>query len=151
MILLAQHPPSGAAAAAAVVVIAAALAVKQSSYRRALDRAGRGQLLRVAAVATSPAAFDPLHVPGYSDPDATITRYQPHIASAIAHGARLIVRPEYAVVVSADNRQQWLAALSRWARQASAPVAGGVIEPDKNQMVLADQSARRYYPVRHNT
>ena len=90
MILLAQRPTSGAA----VVVIAAALPFGQSSYRRAIDRAGRGQLLRVAAVAASPAAFDPLHVPGFSDLDATVTRYQPHIASAIAQGARLIVLPE---------------------------------------------------------
>ena len=143
--LLAQRPPSAAAigaAAAAAVVIAAALAFGRASYRRAIARAGRGQLLRVAAVSASPAAFDPLHVPGYSDVDATITRYQPHIAAAIAHGARLIVLPEYAVVVSAGNRHQWLAALSQWARQARAPVVSGVIEPDrdKNQLVIADQT-----------
>jgi predicted amidohydrolase len=145
VILLARRPPSGAAigaAAAAAVVIAAALAFGRASYRRAIDRAGRGVPLRVAAVSASPAAFDVYggapHVPGYSDVDATIGRYQPHIAAAIARGARLIVLPEYAVLVSADNRQQWLAALSRWARQAHAPVVSGVIEPDKNQLVIAD-------------
>lgn len=128
VILLAQRPPSAAAiGAAAAVVIAAALAFGRASYRRAIDRAGRGVPLRVAAVSASPAAFDvyggPPHVPGYSDVDATIGRYQPHIAAAIARGARLIVLPEYAVIVSAVNRQQWLAALSRWG--PPGPRAGG--------------------------
>ncbi len=42
-------------------------------------------------------------------------------------------------MVSTDTRQQWLAAMSRWARQAGAPVVNGVIErgQQKNQLVIA--------------
>ena len=143
VIVLAQLPPAGAAIAAsvgAIVVIAAALAFGQINYHRAIDRAASEEPLRVAAVSVSPPTFDPLHVPDYSDVDATIARYQPHIATAIAQGAQLIVLPEYAVVVSTQSRHKWLTAVSRWAQEAHAPVVSGVIEPDKNQLVIADET-----------
>jgi predicted amidohydrolase len=153
--LLVQVPPSAltaAVAAASVLVIGGALAFGFVSYRRAVRRAVLGATVRVAAVADSPLTFDD-HAPEYSDVEGAIARYEPHIAKAIERGAQLIVLPEYGVVVSPKTRPQWLAAVSRWAREAHARVVAGHGDHElhKDQLVIADATGeiRVVYDKQH--
>jgi apolipoprotein N-acyltransferase len=78
----------------------------------------------------------------YRDVEARIAKYQPHIARAAAQGARLIVLPEHAVIVTAQTRQRWLQAVSQWARHASAVLVTGLFDDDvsRGQLVIADES-----------
>jgi predicted amidohydrolase len=146
VILLVHLPPSTAtviAAVIAIVIVAGALTFGVASYRHAVEMVDREQPLRIAAVSVSPSKFD-LTVPGYRDVEGTILRYEPHIRAAAADGARLIVLPEYAVVVSPENRDRWLAAISQWAKETNAKIVAGVIEQNrqKNQLVIADENGR---------
>ncbi len=73
-----------------------------------------------------------------------IGRYQPAVARAIAEGARLIVLPEVAALVTLQSRQQCLAAISTWARAANARVVAGLFEEErrKNVLVIADETGQ---------
>jgi len=145
-ILLVQLPPSSATVAvalASILVVAGALTFGFASYRRSVARVEAGETVRVAAVAASPVEFDE-KAPAYSDIEGTIARYQPHIARAIAQGARLIVLPEYAVETTPHNREQWLAAVSRWARDGHARIVAGLgcADPHQDQLVIADETGQ---------
>jgi predicted amidohydrolase len=146
VILLVQLPPSPAtiaAAVAATLVVAGALGFGFVSYRRAVARLDAGAPLRVAAVAAAPVEFDPWSA-AYRDVGAVIGSYQPVVARAIAEAARLIVLPECAALVTPQSRQQWLAAVSTWARVANARVVAGLFDEErrKNLLVIADETGQ---------
>lgn len=141
VVLLVRTPPalpSIAAAIACSVVSAAALAVGVLSYRRAVRDVEAGETMRVAAVSVDEGPAGQ----GYRDVALAITRYEPQVHRASIAGARLIVLPENAVVVTSSTRGLWLDALGRWAREAHARVISGLLDTDlhKNQLVAADES-----------
>jgi predicted amidohydrolase len=143
VMLLVQFPPSAvtvAVAAASILVVAGSLGFGLASYRRAAGRVEEGEPIRVAAVAAAPLEFD-TRSPAYRDVDGLIARYQPHVARAIEEGARLIVLPEVAAFVTKETRGRWLAAVSRWAKEAKARVVVGLFDEDlnKNQLVIANE------------
>lgn len=143
--LLVQIPPVGStllSAGLAAIVVALGLAFGFASYHNAALRASIGSKLRVAAISVAgnrTRIFDPATS---ADVAGTIQAYAPLVAKATAENARLIVIPEVAVAVSARTRQQWLDAVSHWARQGNAIVVAGLIDRDleKNQLVMANES-----------
>jgi metal-dependent amidase/aminoacylase/carboxypeptidase family protein/predicted amidohydrolase len=146
VILLVQLPPSGvtvAVAIASILVIAGALGFGFVSYRRAVARVEQGTSVHIAAVGAAPIEFDPWS-PAYRDVDGLIGRCQPLVARAIAEGARLIVLPEAAALVTSQSRKDWLAAISKWAKEADVPVVAGLFDEDlrKNQLVIADETGQ---------
>jgi apolipoprotein N-acyltransferase len=150
VMLLVHLPPSAvtvAAAIASLLVVASALGFGLASYRRAVGRAQKGQSLRVAAVSVDGNASPWIdggqsRAPVYRDVGSTIRRYQPHVARATAAGARLIVLPEQAIVVTAQSRDRWLAAVSGWAKEANAILVTGLFDADlqQNQLVITDET-----------
>jgi predicted amidohydrolase len=150
VMLLVHLPPSAvtvAAAIASILVVASALGFGLAGYRRAVGRAQRGPSLRVAAVSVDGNASPWIdggqsRAPVYRDVGGTIGRYQPQVARAAAAGARLIVLPEQAIVVTAQSRDRWLAAVSGWAKQANAILVTGLFDADlrKNQLVITDET-----------
>jgi apolipoprotein N-acyltransferase len=147
VLLLVHVPPSVASdvvAAISILVVAGALAFGFASYRRAVRRLRAGEPVRVAAVSAD-ATFDGYsRSPAYRDVDARIRQFEPLVARAIAGGARLIVLPEHAVIVTPQTRQRWLGALSGWAQQAGAPVVSGVFDTDlqHGQLLILDETGQ---------
>jgi apolipoprotein N-acyltransferase len=145
VMLLAQLPPSATTAAvagAAALVVAGALWFGFASYRRTIRLVGEGQLLRAAAISVDDSFDGCSRSPAYRDVEARIGKYQPHIARAAAQGARLIVLPEHAAIVTAQTRRRWLEAVSGWAQQANAIVVTGLFDDDvgRGQLVIADET-----------
>jgi apolipoprotein N-acyltransferase len=145
VMLLVQLPPSGATvavAAASVLVVAGTLGFGFASCRRAVGRVEAGESVRVATVSVD-AMFDGYsRSAAYRNIEATLSRYQPLVARAIAECAQLIVLPEHAVIVTSQTRERWLAAVSKWAKEANAPVVTGLFDADlqKPQLVIADET-----------
>jgi hypothetical protein len=87
-----------------------------ASYRRTIRQVEAGQCLRVAAISV----YDPFDgcpgLPAYRDVEARIGKYQPLVVYAAAQGARLIVLPEHAAIMTAQTRRRWPAAVSQWAQ-----------------------------------
>jgi apolipoprotein N-acyltransferase len=122
--------------------VAAALRFGILSYHSARAGVDATESYRVAAVSVD-APFDGYaRSPAYRDVEGTIRRYQPHVAQAIAQGAQLLVLPEHAAIVTSQTRQRWLAAISRWATQANAPVVTGLYDADlqQGQLVIVDET-----------
>jgi predicted amidohydrolase len=145
VMLLVQLPPSATTAAvagAAALVVAGALWFGFASYRRTIRLVGEGQLLRVAAISVDDPFDGCSRSPAYRDVEARIGKYQPHIARAAAQGARLIVLPEHAAIVTAQTRRRWLEAVSGWAQQANAILVTGLFDDDvgRGQLVIADET-----------
>jgi apolipoprotein N-acyltransferase len=148
VLLLVHFPPSGASevvAAISILAIGGALAFGFASYRRAVRRlrAGEaGESVRVAAVSADATFEGYSRSPAYRDVDARIRQFEPLVARAIAGGARLIVLPEHAVIVTPETRERWLAALSGWAKKAGAPVVSGVFDTDlqHGQLLILDET-----------
>jgi apolipoprotein N-acyltransferase len=141
--LLARLPPAAATAAAAGaagLVVAGALGFGAASYRRAIARVGHGPSVRVAAISVDGPFDGCARSPAYRDVEARIGIYQSHIARAAADGAQLIVLSEHAAIVTAQTRHRWLAAISRWARQANAILVTGIFDEDvgRGQLWIAD-------------
>ena len=132
---------------AAVLIVAGTLGFGLASYRRVAGLvAGAEETIRAAAVSVD-APFRGYARPEsaeYRDVDGTICRYQSHVARAMAAGAQLIVLPEHAVIVTAQTRKRWLAAISNWAKEANARVVTGLFDADaqQGQLVLVDESGQ---------
>jgi apolipoprotein N-acyltransferase len=145
VMLLVQLAPTGptvAVAVASVLVVAGALGFGFASYRRAVRRVQEGDSLRVAAVSVDDQYDGYSRSPAYRDVEGRIRKYQPQVARAVAEGARLIVLPEHAVIVTSQTRERWLAAVSKWAKEANAPLVTGLFDADlqKPQLVIADET-----------
>jgi predicted amidohydrolase len=145
VMLLVHLPPSPvtiAAAGAAILVVAGALGFGVASYRAAVRHIGQAETLRVAAVSVDDAFDGYAHSPAYRDVEARIRAYQPHVERVARQGAGLIVLPEHAVIVTAQNRSRWLQAVSQWARQARAVLVTGLFDEDvgRGQLVIVDQT-----------
>jgi apolipoprotein N-acyltransferase len=145
VMLLSQLPPAAAtvgAAAVTALVVAGALGFGAASYRHAIARVRQAPPVRVAAISVDDPFDGCPRSPAYRDVEARIGKYQPHIDRAAAHGAQLIVLPEHAAILTAQTRPRWLAAVSRWARQANAILVTGLFDDDvgRGQLVIADET-----------
>ena len=147
--LLVELPPSREAmfsALAASVGAAAAMIFGFAGYRAAVRSADKSAPLRVAAVSVDGDTSDGgiFKAKAYRDVPGTVGRYAPHVAAAIARGARLVVLPEIAVVVTAGTRAEWLGTVACWARDGEVAFVVGVFDADqeRNQVVIFDETGR---------
>jgi ABC-type ATPase with predicted acetyltransferase domain len=103
---------------------------------------GHGPSVRVAAISVDGPFDGCARSPAYRDVEARIGIYQSHIARAAADGAQLIVLSEHAAIVTAQTRHRWLAAISRWARQANAILVTGIFDEDVGRCPAPKPAAR---------
>jgi predicted amidohydrolase len=148
-LLVVESPPRSAtllAVALLAAVVLAALTYGFASYRRAKARAISNRTLRVAAVVcdgpppgTPLDGLWPLRSPSYADVDGTLKRYEPHVATAVANGAKILVLPEVAVRVTEDLRQRWIDGVCRWARTHEVFVVAPFYDETRpcNELVVA--------------
>jgi len=131
--LLALGGPLDRAAVVALVaaglLLATALGYGALSYRDATRRAAAQRRVSVAAVVCDGAdpggpldGLWPLRSPEYADVDATVERYERHVATAAAAGARVIVLPEVAVRVDRASREIWIDAVRSWAKKHAVAI-----------------------------
>ncbi len=147
--LLGEWPPSTSsltALTAALAVVAAALIFGASSYGINLKHQKSWPSLRVAAIAVDPpprigGMFDPMSLEELA---AVLARYEPRVAEASSKGARLIVLPEMAVVVTTKDVEHWLDRLSEWAERAQSIIIANYFDADRrrNLLVIVDTSGK---------
>jgi len=142
-------------AALLVALIVATLAVSAGSLARTRRSIAQQPRVRVAAVVVNGSPPDgapadglwPLRSPEYRDVAATVVRYESHVAEAAREGAELIVLPEVAVVADGHGVEQWLGAVSRWARQYDATIVAPHFDPKTpaNTLTVVEPSGRRWW------
>jgi predicted amidohydrolase len=147
--VLGQWPPSMgslAAAVAALGAVAAALTFGARSYRVNFKRQKDCPSLRVAAIAVDPPPRVGSMFAAMSQNElmAAVARYEPRVAEAASKGARLIVLPEMAVVVTARDAERWLTQLSEWAKSAQATIVANHFDADqrRNLLVIIDETGK---------
>ena len=110
--MLVQLPPSGATAAASIaslLAVAGAFGLGLASYQRAIGHAVTGAGCSRRGRWGRACRIRPLVASG-RDVDQLIGRHEPHVARAVTEGARLIVLPEAAAIVTSRRRERWLGA-----------------------------------------
>jgi apolipoprotein N-acyltransferase len=133
------------ALAAGGLVLGAALAFGALSYRAAKRRVSVRRRVPVAAVVCDGAAPDgpldglwPLRSAEYADVQATVARYERHVATAAAAGARVIVLPEVAVRVGPASREAWIDAVRVWATRHGVAIVAPYFDDSRplNELVV---------------
>jgi hypothetical protein len=132
------------------MMLAAAAAIGALSYGFASYGSAKRQLaprrrVRVAAVACDGPpprgrldGLWPLRSPDYADVEATLQRYEPHVAAGVAAGARILVLPEVAVRVNEHSRPTWIDGVCRWARTHGVAIVAPYYDESRpsNELVI---------------
>jgi predicted amidohydrolase len=132
-----------------VLLVASALAYGAWRFRAAVRRMEASPSVRLAAVVVdgpppagaAPTGVWPLESPAYRDVEATVRRYEPHVARAVREGAAIVVLPEVGVFVDASSRARWIDAVRAWAREHKVAIVAPYFEGSvpKNELVVVDE------------